>query len=69
MAEVDVNLQATYTQPTDIIYDKSALPNSQSFAKDGVITGVMTYQPKWKAQPDSHIARISNGACLPNVGM
>lgn len=44
----DVNLQATYTQPTDIIYDKSALPNSQSFAKDGVITGVMTYQPKWE---------------------
>lgn len=44
----DVNLQATYTQPTNIIYDKSALPNSQSFAKDGVITGVMTYQPKWE---------------------
>ena len=44
----DVNLQATYTQPTDIIYDKSALPNSQSFAKDGVITGVMTYQQNGK---------------------
>lgn len=44
----DVNLQATYTQPTNIIYDKSALPNSQSFDKDGVITGVMTYQPKWE---------------------
>ena len=44
----DVNLQATYTQPTDIIYDKSALPNSQNFAKDGIIVGIMTNQPKWE---------------------
>ena len=27
---------------------KSALPNSQNFAKDGIIVGIMTNQPKWE---------------------
>lgn len=44
----DVNLQATYTQPTDIVYDNSALPGAGYWGNNGVFKGLMTYQPKWE---------------------
>lgn len=44
----DVNLQATYTDPSNILYDMSAIPGQQVWNKDGKIEGVMTYQPKWE---------------------
>lgn len=44
----DVNLQATYTDPSNILYDLSAIPGQQAWNKDGKIEGVMTYQPKWE---------------------
>ena len=44
----DVNLQATYSDPSDILYDLSAIPGQQVWNKDGKIEGVMTYQPKWE---------------------
>lgn len=44
----DVNLQATYTDPSNVLYDLSAIPGQQEWNKDGKIEGVMTYQPKWE---------------------
>lgn len=44
----DVNLQATYSDPSNILYDMSAIPGQQVWNKDGKIEGVMTYQPKWE---------------------
>lgn len=44
----DVNLQATYTDPSNGLYDLSAIPGQQEWNKDGKIEGVMTYQPKWE---------------------
>lgn len=44
----DVNLQATYTDPSNVLYDLSAIPGQQDWNKDGKIEGVMTYQPKWE---------------------
>ena len=44
----DVNLQATYTDPSNVLYDLSAIPGQQVWNKDGKIEGVMTYQPKWE---------------------
>lgn len=44
----DVNLQATYTDPSNVLYDLSAIPGQQEWNKDGKFEGVMTYQPKWE---------------------
>lgn len=44
----DVNLQATYADPSNVLYDLSAIPGQQVWNKDGKIEGVMTYQPKWE---------------------
>lgn len=44
----DVNLQATYTDPSNVLYDLSAIPGQQVWNKDGKIEGIMTYQPKWE---------------------
>ena len=44
----DVNLQAAYTDPSNVLYDLSAIPGQQEWNKDGKIEGVMTYQPKWE---------------------
>lgn len=44
----DVNLQATYTDPSNVLYDLSAIPGQQEWNKDGKIEAVMTYQPKWE---------------------
>ena len=40
----DLNLQATYTKPSDVTYDMTCLPG---YAKD-TISGFMTYMPEWE---------------------
>ncbi|MCF0161990.1 MAG: TonB-dependent receptor plug domain-containing protein [Fusobacterium necrophorum] len=43
----DLNLQATYTRPRNVVYDRSALPEA-IFWNGGVFKGFLTYQPKWE---------------------
>lgn len=56
----DLNLQGTYTQPKDMVYDNSALPGAKYWGDNGVYKGLMTYQPKWEGtarityRPDSN---------------
>ena len=40
----DVNLQATYTKPKDVFYDRTKLPGYS----DLIIEGYLTYQPQWE---------------------
>ena len=40
----DLNLQATYTKPSDVSYDMTCLPG---YAKD-TVSGFMTYMPEWE---------------------
>lgn len=44
----DLNLQGTYTQPKDMVYDNSALPGAAYWWNNGVFKGFITYQPKWE---------------------
>lgn len=79
----DVNLQATYTDPSNVLYDLSAIPGQQEWNKDGKIEGVMTYQPKWEGtarftyRPDKnwslftqmrHVGKVTTGAVPLTTG-
>lgn len=79
----DVNLQATYTDPSNVLYDLSAIPGQQEWNKDGKIEGVMTYQPKWEGtarftyRPDKnwslftqmrHVGKVTTGAIPLTTG-
>lgn len=79
----DVNLQATYTDPSNVLYDLSAIPGQQEWNKDGKIEGVMTYQPKWEGtarftyRPDKnwslftqmrHVGKVTTDAIPSTTG-
>lgn len=40
----DLNLQATYTQPRDVIYDRNKMPGYSHLK----LAGCLTYQPEWE---------------------
>lgn len=44
----DLNLQATYTRPRNVVRDNSALPESDFWKNHGVFKGYLTYQPRWE---------------------
>ncbi|WP_196593198.1 TonB-dependent receptor [Pectinatus sottacetonis] len=44
----DLNLQGTYMQPRDLVYNDSFLPQAGYWQNNGVFKGVMTYQPRWE---------------------
>lgn len=44
----DLNLQATYTRPRNVVRDSSALPESDFWKNHGVLKGYLTYQPRWE---------------------
>ena len=44
----DLNLQATYTRPRNVVRDSSALPESDFWKNHGVLKEYLTYQPRWE---------------------